>query len=691
MRIFDIETDNLLDKLTLVWCAWTYDTRTRTYQGYLRPDLLSIDHTARPIEQLFTDLMDDPDGIVAHNGLDFDVDALEKVYGHLPGFAEFKNRCHAEFGTWFFDSLVMVRTLYPDVGPMDWAMYNAGKLRGFPDTPAARKKLFGNHNLEAWGYRLGCLKGSIADESGTKDFSVFTPEMYDPYNKQDVTVNAALIERLEFKASQLPSLFCIELEHRFALYLYHQMRAGVTFNRSKAELLVMYWKRELSRRLVQVRAMIPDITVEEDFVPKVNNSKLGYVKGVPFTKRSVIPFNPRSADHIIFFLSEKYNWQPTEFTSKKSDKWPKGKPQVTHQVLGELSYPEAPLLARVKLLMDRIALVQTSPSSWLKSIAPDGRIHGRIIHNGTPTSRCRHSRPNLGNIPSAKAIWGEVLRSLFVPQSGWTLMGCDADGLEMRCLSHYLHPFDNGAFFDAAFNGSKEDGTDSHSKNRDAIRDELSGVGLTDLSRLFVGKTGREASKTIFYAVLYGAFPKKVASIVTKMFNVSIPLNRQYAIGQLIMDALKRAVVGLDKLIESFEDLYNEAESTGKWPHLFLPDGRPAPIRSKHAILNTANQSLGAVVIKVATVRFWDLMEAHGLVIRVDWNPLLHVHDELQVEVAPGTIQYTGPSGETLEEPKVELARRLATQAIKEAGEVLELRVPLIGSASIGTSWRDTH
>ncbi len=686
MKLFDIETDDLLYQMTLVHCAWTYDTITDEWKGY-RPDT---------VHELWANLMADEDGICAHNGLEFDIDALEIIYGDVPGFEAFKKKCHDEFGSWFYDSLVLCRLLYPDVAQMDWAMYKNGRLTGFPDTPRARMKLFGNHNLEAWGYRLGELKGEMPtdpDADPEDKWKVFTEHMY-TYNKQDVEVLKAVMDRMSFKAGQLKNDMCVELEHRFALYLYHQMRAGVCFDVEKAEYLVKCWKRELSRRHVEMRAQVPDILIEEEFIPKRDNKTLGYKKGVPYTKRKTIPFNPRSADHIIFFLTEKYGWEPVERTHKKSEKWPLGKPQVTHAVLSELPYPEAPLLARIKLLMDRIGLVSSSPSSWLKSVAEDGRIHGRIIHNGTPTSRCRHSKPNLGNIPSTKATWGKILRGLFVPQELWDMMGCDADGLEMRLLSHWLYPFDGGAFYESALNGNKKDGTDCHSRNRDVAMAELKSAGLDSLAKALDTRpkdwhaydAGRECLKTVFYAVLYGAFPKKVAQILIKHLGVEIPKHRQYAIGQLVMNALKKSIVGLDKLIEHFEDIYEDARDAGKWPHLFMPDGRPAPIRSKHAVLNTANQTLGAVVMKVAIVTFWDKMESHGLKIRVDWNPLLFVHDEVQTEVRPGKRTVNGE-----EIDNSELTRRLATEAIKEAGEILQLNVPLLGSGSVGKSWRDTH
>lgn len=661
MKIFDLETDNLLKQCTVVHCGWWKDTLTGEWRGY-RPYEVAV---------MWEDLAADNDGLVAHNGLDFDLEVLKKFYGQMAGFKKFYQRCHNEAGTYFLDTLITARVMYPDVGQMDWSMYRRGKLKNFPDTPEVRKKLFGNHNLKAWGYRLGVLKGDFPVE----DFGTFTEEMYE-YNRQDIVVTEALLNRLEFKAGQLDNLMCIELEHKFALYLQHQMNAGVDFDREKAELLVTHWKRMLAKEITKMRAQIPDIVIEEEFTPKRDNKTMGYKKGEVFTKRKIIPFNPRSADHVIFFLMHKYGWEPTDFTGKKSDKWPMGKPQVTHEVLAALPYPEAPLLARIKVLMDRINLVSSSPSSWIKSIAEDGRIHGYINHNGTPTARCRHSRPNLGNIPSPKALWGKTLRSLFTARSiqpgeernvKWVLVGCDADGLEMRLLAHYLYPYDNGAFFEMAFNGSKDDGTDAHSLNMKAVNKVLKPYNIT---------IDRECSKTIFYAILYGAWPKRVAYTIIKRMGIDIPKNKQYIYGQIVIDAIKKNIKGLDQLISDLEEQYEAAEARGTWPHLYMPDGRPAPVRSKHSILNTANQTLGSVVMKTATVVFWKLMEEEGLRINVDWFPALHVHDELQVNS---------------KEENVETTRRLAAEAVRRAGEMLRINVPLVGHAQSGPNWSATH
>lgn len=679
MLIYDLETNGLLKEVSVIWCAWTYDTRTKLYQGYLHPDHMYLDTSARPVGELWRDLASDVDGIVAHNGLGYDLEVLKKLHGHEPGFDAFYRKCHDEIGSWHIDTLILGRLLFPDVSSMDWAMYQSGKLRNFPDSPKARQKLFGNHNLAAWGYRLGVHKGTAGPDDAETDWTVFQ-ESYYTYNKQDVVVTNALLELFQKKAAELERDECIELEHRFALYLEHQQQAGVGFDEPLATNRVARWKDELARRQRTLKASVPDILAEEEFIPKRDNKTKGYVKGVPVMKREIIPFKPTSNDHVIFFLTEKYNWQPTEFTKKKTPKWPMGKPQITHDILKKLPYPEAPLLARIKLLTDRIGLLSSSPTAWLKCVADDGRIHGRIIHNGTPTSRCRHSSPNLGNVPSTKATWGRTLRAMYHAPDRWNqltkllvkrrLVGCDADGLEMRILSNALFPYDNGSFYRAAFDGSKKDGTDCHSLNMVAINRVLLEAGL------LLPQLNRDGAKTVFYAVLYGAFPKKVAQTFMDFTGADIPKQKMYAIGQLIMDALKEAVVGLDRLIEALEDSYNAAEEMGKWPHLYMPDGRPAPVRSKHAILNTLCQTTGSVVMKVAIVLFWDACEEAGLSIRRDWDPVLFVHDEIQIEC---------------NESDSERIRELAERSIAEAGKLLRFNVPLVGSGAIGKTWADTH
>ena len=75
----------------------------------------------------------------------------------------------------------------------------------------------------------------------------------------------------------------------------------------------------------------------------------------------------------------------------------------------------------------------------------EGRIHGRVNHMGAVTSRCTHSDPNVAQVPSGTAAFGKECRELFRAPTGYSLLG-DASGLELRCLSHYMHRYDGGQY-----------------------------------------------------------------------------------------------------------------------------------------------------------------------------------------------------------------------------------------------------
>ena len=81
------------------------------------------------------------------------------------------------------------------------------------------------------------------------------------------------------------------------------------------------------------------------------------------------------------------------------------------------------------------------------------------------TRRCSHIRPNVSAVPATKSKYGKECRSLFHALPGYLLVGADADGIELRCLAHYMHRYDGGAFSLAVVEGNQKDQTDPHSLN----------------------------------------------------------------------------------------------------------------------------------------------------------------------------------------------------------------------------------
>ena len=61
---------------------------------------------------------------------------------------------------------------------------------------------------------------------------------------------------------------------------------------------------------------------------------------------------------------------------------------------------------------------------------------------------------------------------------------------------------------------------------------------------------------------------------------------------------------------------------------------------------------------------------------KIDAHFVANVHDEWQIEVRKEDAETVG---------------RMAVEAIKEAGEVLQLRCPLTGEYRVGNTWAETH
>ena len=144
------------------------------------------------------------------------------------------------------------------------------------------------------------------------------------------------------------------------------------------------------------------------------------------------------------------------------------------------------------MLNKRIGQLGSGKQAWLK-LEKEGKIHGRVNHMGAVTSRCTHSNPNVAQVPSVSAPYGRECRELFTVPDGYSLLGADASGLELRCLGHYMAPFDSGAYSQGVVDG------DIHTANQHAA-----------------GLETRSQSKTFIYAFLFGADDEKIGQIINK-------------------------------------------------------------------------------------------------------------------------------------------------------------------------------
>lgn len=488
------------------------------------------------------------------------------------------------------DTLVMARVVFPDQKERDFA------AKDFPT------HLIGKHSLKAWGYRLGLLKGDLLEN--VTDFSKleFTEELAE-YNRQDCEVTLALWKRLDPEID--PGSKVLQIETRFADLIRRQMNHGFSFDVEAAHALTA----ELQKRKLELTEILQGIVP-----PTIVQLK---------TKTKTIPFNPGSRDQIAEYLMQ-LGWKPEAFT-------PSGKPQVDESILSAVPGPAAKLICEYLTVAKRLGQVAEGEEAWLKA-EKQGRIHGFVNTNGAVTGRCTHSRPNIAQVPSVGAVWGKQCRALFRATPGMVMLGCDASGLELRCLAHYLAAWDGGEYANIVCNG------DVHTKNQQAA-----------------GLPTRNDAKTFIYAFLYGAGDAKIGSIVEGSATDGKKLKRKF------LDAIPA--------LKKLRDAVAKKVDRG---YLIGIDGRKLWVRSKHSALNTLLQSAGAIAVKQATILMDEEIRRRGYRI----FQVAHIHDEIQFEGFEQDINAFAP---------------FTKQAFQQAGDLLGFRCPLDGEYRVGRNWAETH
>ena len=126
--VADIESDNFLNKLTKIHCIAVMNADNPSQTWVFGPE--EIDDGVA--------LLQSADELIFHNGITFDVPAIQKLY--------------PEFSTdnlTLTDTLVLSRLIRADLLERDIRNSWADPESRFP------KRLLGSHGLKAWGHRLG--------------------------------------------------------------------------------------------------------------------------------------------------------------------------------------------------------------------------------------------------------------------------------------------------------------------------------------------------------------------------------------------------------------------------------------------------------------------------------------------------------------------------------------------------------
>lgn len=492
---------------------------------------------------------------------------------------------------------------------------------------------------------MGVFKGTYGKQENA--WAEFSEEMLD-YNVQDVIVTEQLHKLLE--STTYPK-GAIELELQAQWLMSKQERNGFPFDIFKAQELEENLRKRSAILDALIRKEVPPIPGKV-FIPKRDNKKLGYKAGVPIQRYK--DFNPNSRQQLEWVITKHFNYKPDndelyEDTRLKIDDitfgFIKADPKAP-EALRALAVPMEEYL----MVSKRLGQVSDGKMAWLKMVQADGRIHGRVNPCGAVTGRATHSYPNVAQVPAVGSPYGKECRSLFKVPDGWYQAGVDASGLELRCLAHFMAPYDNGAYAHEILNG------DIHTANQIA-------AGLPE----------RNQAKTFIYAFLYGAGDAKIGRIVHGDEKDGRRLKKEF---------LKKtpAIAQLRAAIEN--TLVEKRGLRGniiKWRRKYLKglDGRPLHVRSIHSALNLLLQSAGALICKKWILLLEENLIALGLDHGKDFQYMAWVHDEVQVACRTKEI--------------AETVVKVAQDSMRQAQDFFGFRVQLDTEGKIGRSWCDCH
>ena len=585
---FDIETDGLNATKVHCICAML-DNDEPTVYNFIGGEANGLFRKWLASENV--------DTLVGHNIIGFDIPVLRRITGM----------------DWSFnlrDTLVLSRLHNPS--------------------------LDGGHSLRSWGVRLGNYKDDY--QGGWEQYS---HEMLE-YCKQDVRVTKNLYQHLSDQDEE-----AIDIEHQTAEIIKTQTDNGMILNEERAYELLAEMKEKVLDIEDEVHERFKPLPVWVELVhPKDKmKNKDGTIskryqaqldKGAHFNDCDwgyfeYPEFNLGSRQQIAKYL-QHFGWKPKAFTDK-------GNVIVDEKILKSVRIPEAQLIVDYLTITKRVAMVK----SWVEAINEDtGRIHGNVNSCGAVTGRMTHSKPNCAQVPATRhdkktgeVLWGFAggygadCRDLWTVPKGYKLVGCDASGLELRMLAHYM--------------------------NDDKYTNEILTGDIHTANQKSAGLQTRDQAKTFIYAFLYGAGDAKIGEVSGGGAGHGRRLKKNFLDNTPALKLLR------EKVTQSSE----KGWVTGL-------DGRKLHIRSQHSALNTLLQSAGAVIMKKALV----LLDTYATQYKIDYKFVLNVHDEFQCEVRNDQADFFGG---------------LAVGAIVQAGKSFKLNCPLDGEYKVGETWQQTH
>jgi DNA polymerase-1 len=214
---------------------------------------------------------------------------------------------------------------------------------------------------------------------------------------------------------------------------------------------------------------------------------------------NIIGLNPGSPTQLQQLLFDQIGITPNPaFVSEKT-----GKPSLNKQAMEyyeeELLLLKSPVAEQVLEYRGYQKAVSSYWKAYIEHVSPDGRIRPNFNLHRTKTHRLSCDTPNLQQIPRVTAKpWNRLVKSGFIPEEGYEIWEADYSQLEMRLTAAYAKQQNLIEIFS--------------DPTRDLFTEMATELGLE-----------RDPTKTLNYALGYGAGDKKIAA----MLGISIAAARQ--------------------------------------------------------------------------------------------------------------------------------------------------------------------
>ena len=309
----------------------------------------------------------------------------------------------------------------------------------------------------------------------------------------------------------------------------------------------------------------------------------------------------------------------------------------------------------------------------------NGRIHSTLNIVGARTGRWSSRNPNMQNIPS-KGELGSLVRSLFIPEKGKTLIVADYGQLEMRIMAHFA---DETEMIKAI-----SEGKDLHSMTAAlaggydyeavvaAKKKKDKGAKLTKEEKELC--TVRRNMKAVGFGLNYGIGAVKLGRQLDLPIEETVVrgrLREKCPEGQALINDYFGVYKNINRYIENVKEYANKHQYvqtiSGRYRRLPEINSREFWIKAKaqRQAGNTVIQGSAVDIMNAAVLKIFNSKRLKKLGVTV----LLQVHDELIFE---------------LPDDKETIAA--AMEIIQDCMEnAWPLKVPLEAEPGVGPTWED--